>query len=95
MIDLRQLRHLHNLNDYKPYKPQQAIGWIIDAIIHHTDVTLIHKYNDSMSVTGWLELYCLYIGKFPVFSYYTVEFPIEICESYGCLYVMYMNIMQA
>ena len=49
--------------------------------------------NIMIEIIGWLTEYTVCFWDPPRFSRYATEFPAEICESYECLYVMYMNIM--
>ena len=52
--------------------------------VHFSRLPLRHAMPDgyvATFATGWLELYCLYIGKFPIFSRYTAEFLTELYES--------------
>ena len=50
--------------------------------------------NIMTEITGWLIEYTLYFWDPPHFNRYAAKFLAEICESYECLYLMYMNIMQ-
>ena len=50
--------------------------------------------NIMIEMTCWLTDNTIRFWDPLRFNHYVAEFLAEICESYECLYVMYMNIIQ-